>query len=83
MSQASSLPESKPVCSQWSRCSEVPWVKDSGIDPSLGLLLDAVVADRRRRGQALLEVAALEDAAVVGRAGPDAGEAVGLQLEAH
>ena len=39
--------------------------------------------DRGRRGQALLEVAALEDPAVVGRAGPDAGEAVGLQLEAN
>ena len=30
VSQAFRSPESKPVCSQWSRCAEVPWVKDSG-----------------------------------------------------
>jgi hypothetical protein len=54
-----------------------------GVDPALGLLLDAVVADRRRRGQALLQIAALEQSAVVGRARPDAGQAIGLKLEPH
>ena len=54
-----------------------------GVDGHAGLLLDAVVADRRGRGQALLDVARLEVAAGVDRVRPDAGVAVGLELEAH
>ena len=54
-------PESKPLRNHLRRCSEVPWVKRLRVDPALGLLLDAVVADRLGRGDALLEVAVLED----------------------
>src|SRR3954447_7333895 len=54
-----------------------------GVDPALRLLLDPVIPDRGGGRQALLQVAAFEDAAVIGRAGPDAGEAIGLELEAH
>jgi hypothetical protein len=51
---------------------------------ALGLLLQRVVADRRGGAQRLLHVAGLEDAAGrVGVLGPHAGQAVGLQLEAH
>src|SRR3954463_9584215 len=53
------------------------------VDPAVRLLLDPVVADRSCGGQALLQIAVLEDASVVGGAAPDAGEAVRLELEAH
>src|SRR4051794_31512474 len=53
------------------------------VDPPLRLLLDPIVADSRRRGQAFLEVTVLEDAPVIGRPRPDAGQAVGLELESH
>src|SRR5690606_16405524 len=46
-------------------------------------LLQAVVADRRRRRHRLLDVARLEQAAALRVARPHAGEAVGLQLEPH
>src|SRR3954468_8931549 len=52
------------------------------VDPALGLLLDAVVANRRGGSEALLEIAALEQAAVVCGASPDAGQAIRLELEA-
>ena len=48
---------------------------------ALGLLLDHVVADRRRRAQPLLDVARLEVLLV--EVAVDAGEAVGLQLQPH
>ena len=51
-----------------------------GGDVALRLLLDHVVADGRGRAQALLHVARLEDLLV--EVAVDAGEAVGLQLEA-
>ena len=60
-----------------------------GVDLHAGLLLDAVVADGGRRGQALLDVAPLEAdvaalaAPLVDRLRPDPGVAVGLQLEPH
>src|SRR4051794_31861270 len=50
------------------------------VDVAGRLLLDAVVADGGGRGQSLLEVAGLQLLALVGRVGPHAGEAVGLQL---
>src|SRR5688572_23718219 len=53
-----------------------------GVRPRAGLLLDPVVADRRRRVQRLFDVAGLEDVALGRRMPPDAGEAVGLELEA-
>ena len=56
MSQASIVPSSKPRWNHSCRSAEVPWVKLS-VDPAGRILLDAVVADGRRRGQALLEVA--------------------------
>ena len=54
-----------------------------GLDRPARLLLDAIVADRRRPRQPLLDVADLEQLALVGRVRPDAGEAVGLELEPH
>ncbi len=83
MSQASSLPESKPVCSQCDALLRGAVGEALGIDPALSLLLDAVVADRRGRGQSLLEVAALQEPAIVGRARPDTGKAVRLQFQPH
>ena len=53
------------------------------VDPALGLLLDAVVADGLGGGDALLEVAVLEDPSLVDRAAPEPGEAVRLQLQAE
>src|SRR5690606_23432207 len=51
---------------------------------ALGLALDAVVADRGRRAEALLHVALLEQLARAVRVvRPHAGQAVRLQLEAH
>ena len=53
-------------------------------DIALGLFLDAVVADGARRIERLLDVAGLDDVlALLGMIGPDAGEAIGLQLHAH
>src|SRR3954447_10852217 len=54
-----------------------------GVDPAVRLLLDAIVSDRGRGVQPLLEVAVLQDAAVIRGAAPNAGEAVGLQFEAN
>src|SRR5829696_2965562 len=54
-----------------------------GVDPAVRLLLDSVIADRGGGGQALLQVAVLEDAPVVGGPAPDAGQAVRLELETH
>src|SRR5829696_2574973 len=55
-------------------------------DPALRLALQAVVADRRGGGQRLLDVAVVDHLAAtggVGAVGPDAGKAVGLQLDPH
>ena len=49
----------------------------------LGLALQPVVADRGGGLHRLLDIACLEDmTGAVGVAGPDAGEAIGLQLQA-
>src|SRR5436189_276863 len=53
-----------------------------GVDLARDLRLDAVVAHGRRCGEALLEIAALQQAALVRRVAPDACQAVGLQLGA-
>src|SRR5262245_12360538 len=48
---------------------------------ALGLALEPVVTDGRRRGESLLEIAGLEDVArPIGMVSPDAGEAVRLEL---
>lgn len=53
-------------------------------DLARGLLLQAVVADGRRRVQRLLRVARFEDAPHPFRVmRPDAGEKVGLEIEPH
>ena len=55
-----------------------------GLDPAAAPALEAVVADGRGGPQALLEVARLEHAPLAGGVvAPHAGEAVGLQLQAH
>src|SRR5687768_14637204 len=45
--------------------------------------LNAIIANRRSRIQAFLDVAALQDLATIGRVAPDAGVAVRLELESH
>src|SRR5215475_3690505 len=53
-------------------------------DAARRLSLQAIVADRGGGVQALLDVAGLEDLArTLGVAGPDARQAIGLQLHAH
>ncbi len=53
-------------------------------DVALGAFLQRVVADLRGGVQAFLDVARFENLALaVGEAGPDAGEAVSLQLEPY
>src|SRR5580700_7005598 len=55
-----------------------------GHDVALHLFLQAVVADRGRGLQRLVDVAGFEEVVLaLGAVGPDAGEAVGLQLDAH
>ena len=83
MSQAATSPPSNPRWNHSRRCSAVPWVKLSGSMRPAGLRLDPVVADRRRRVQPLLQVPLLQQVVLVGRVGPDAREAVGLQLQEH
>ena len=52
-------------------------------DIALRLLLDAIVADGARRIQRLIDIAGLEDILGLLRLiGPNAGKAVGLQLDA-
>src|SRR6185436_10800401 len=48
------------------------------IDAAGGFGLDPVIAYRLRRGDRLLQVAHLEDSALVRGMSPDAGEAIGL-----
>jgi hypothetical protein len=50
------------------------------VHPPRGLALDAVVSDRSRCAQSLLEIALFEELVVERCVPPDAGEAVGLQL---
>ena len=45
--------------------------------------LQTIVADRRCGVQAFRDIALVENLALIGGVGPDAGEAVGLELEAH
>src|SRR5512145_2456374 len=45
--------------------------------------LDAIVADRGRSAERLLDVPRLEQLALRGRMGPDPREAVGLKLDPH
>src|SRR4051812_17174687 len=54
-----------------------------GVDLAAGLVLQAVVADRGRRGDRALDVTGLEQALPPGVVAPHAGEAVGLELGAH
>src|ERR1700675_1214928 len=55
-----------------------------GHDVALHLFLQAVVADRSRGLQRLVDVARFEELVLLlGAVGPDPGEAVGLQLDAH
>ena len=63
-------PESKPLRNQLRALLGGAVGEALGVDPALGLLLDAVVADRRGGGEALLEVAVLEDAARRRSSGP-------------
>ena len=54
-----------------------------GHDVALGLLLDAVIADRRGRVDCLADILLIEDAGIAGHmVCPDAGEEVGLQFHA-
>jgi hypothetical protein len=53
-----------------------------GHDVALCPLLDLIVADRRSGAESRLEVARLELAAALCEIAPDAGVAIGLQLEA-
>ena len=57
-----------------------------GVDAARGLLLDPVVADRGRGVETVGDVGVgelLDEAGLHGVGGPDAGVAVGLELEAH
>src|SRR5580700_4417355 len=55
-----------------------------GHDVALHLLLQPVVADRGCGLQRLIDIARIEEVAfLLGAIGPNAGEAVGLQLDAH
>ena len=52
-------------------------------DVALGAFLQRVVADLRRGVQAFFDVALFEDFVfAIGKAGPDAGQAIGLQFNA-
>ena len=54
-----------------------------GHDITLRLLLQGIVADRGGGVKRVLDIALLEDLeALIGICGPDAGEAIGLQLDA-
>jgi outer membrane protein assembly factor BamB len=54
-----------------------------GDDAALHLLLEPIVADGGGGSHALLEIPGLEQPGLIGVLAPDAGEAVGLQLEPH
>ncbi len=57
-------------------------MNESGTDAAPRLALQPVVADGRGGAEALLEVARLQEPAfALGAVGPDAREAVGLQLQ--
>ena len=83
VSQSSGLPLVNPRSNQRLALLRGAVRPGLGIDPAAGLLLEAVVADGGGRPQALLEVALLEHAPLVGGVRPHAGEAVGLQLLAY
>ena len=75
-----------PRTNQLCRCSDEPCVHDSGDDATLRALLDAVVADRRRRVERVGDVLAgdvLDEAGVERVADPEPGVAVRLQLDPH
>src|SRR5258708_35101003 len=57
-----------------------------GHDPALRLLLQPVVADRRRGRQRLIDVPVVDQLAaalLAAAVGPHTGKAIGLQLDAH
>src|SRR5262245_55430289 len=55
-----------------------------GHDIALRLLLDAIVADRARRPERILDIARFDNVLTfLGAIGPDAGEAIGLKFHAH
>ncbi len=75
-----------PRTNQLCRCSAEPCVHDSGIDPTLRALLDAVVADCRggvERVGDVLTREVLDEAGVERVADPEPGVAVRLELDAH
>ena len=73
-----------PRLNQRTRCADEPWVNDSGTTRPRACLLERVVADGAGGAQPLLDVARLQQLAVaVGVEGPDAGQAVGLQLQSR
>ncbi|MDR6357907.1 hypothetical protein Q3H58_004578 [Pseudomonas psychrotolerans] len=81
--QLSTLPLSKPVRNHFTRCAELPWVKESGTTRPWALALQAIVTDGIGRVQGLFQVARFQPVQpLLGVVGPDAGVAVGLQLQA-
>ena len=77
---------SMPATNQLWRCSDEPWVHDSGVTRPCGPLLDAVVADRRRGVERIGDVLprdVLHESRVERVADPQPGVAVGLELEPH
>jgi len=77
------VPSLNPVMNQRLRCSAEPWVKLSGTTVPWRFALQRVVADRRRGLQRGVDIARIEETLLTfGMVGPDAGEAVGLQLDA-
>lgn len=83
VSQSFGRPESMPRLNQRTRCCDDPWVNDSGTTPPRGLLLQTVVADRRRRVERFGNVAGVQLVHVPRAESPHAGVAVRLQFHAH
>src|SRR5688572_15333799 len=52
-----------------------------GLDGAAGFALQAIVADRGGGSERFVDVAGFEQVTALGRVTPDAGEAVGLELE--
>ena len=82
VSQLSTLPLSKPRRNHCTRCSDEPCVNDSGCTPPpmRCWMRSSPIADGGV--ERVLDVAGLEDVALLRRVPPDAGEAVGLELHA-
>ncbi len=84
VSQAETLPLSKPILNQRWRCSGRTMGKRIRHHPAAGLTLQAVVADGGCDRQRALDVTGLEEVHLALRMiGPDAAKAIGLQFDAH